>query len=40
VLLCIVESGFDAIPADRRAAAFDANSRGWAEQTELVGISP
>jgi uncharacterized protein YndB with AHSA1/START domain len=36
VLLRIVESGFDAIPADRRAAAFEANSEGWAAQTELV----
>lgn len=36
VLLRIVESGFDAIPAARRASAFDANSQGWAAQTELV----
>jgi uncharacterized protein YndB with AHSA1/START domain len=36
VLLRIVESGFDAIPAERRAAAFKANSEGWAKQTELV----
>jgi uncharacterized protein YndB with AHSA1/START domain len=36
VLLTIVESGFDAIPAERRAAAFEANSGGWAKQTELV----
>jgi uncharacterized protein YndB with AHSA1/START domain len=36
VLLRIVESGFDAIPADRRASAFEANSEGWAAQTELV----
>ncbi|MGE2724728.1 SRPBCC family protein [Mycolicibacterium pulveris] len=36
VLLRIVESGFDAIPADRRASAFDDNSTGWATQTELV----
>jgi uncharacterized protein YndB with AHSA1/START domain len=36
VLLRIVESGFDAIPAERRAAAFEANSEGWAAQTELV----
>jgi uncharacterized protein YndB with AHSA1/START domain len=36
VLLRIVESGFDAIPAERRAAAFEANSQGWAAQTELV----
>src|SRR3712207_4446077 len=36
VLLRIVESGFDAIPTDRRVAAFEANSEGWAAQTELV----
>lgn len=36
VLLRIVESGFDAIPAERRASAFEANSEGWAAQTELV----
>jgi uncharacterized protein YndB with AHSA1/START domain len=36
VLLRIVESGFDAIPAERRAAAFEANSGGWAAQIELV----
>src|ERR1700759_4787901 len=36
VLLRIVESGFDAIPQSRRADAFEANSEGWAKQTELV----
>ena len=36
VLLRIVESGFDNIPAERRAAAFEGNSEGWAKQTELV----
>jgi uncharacterized protein YndB with AHSA1/START domain len=36
VLLTIVESGFDAIPEERRAVAFDANSGGWAAQTQLV----
>lgn len=36
VLLRIVESGFDRIPADRRAAAFRENSQGWATQTQLV----
>jgi uncharacterized protein YndB with AHSA1/START domain len=36
VLLTIVESGFDAIPATRRSAAFEANSGGWAKQVELV----
>jgi uncharacterized protein YndB with AHSA1/START domain len=36
VLLTITESGFDAIPAARRASAFEANSEGWAMQTDLV----
>jgi uncharacterized protein YndB with AHSA1/START domain len=36
VLLRIVESGFDAIPAERRASAFESNSEGWTAQTELV----
>jgi uncharacterized protein YndB with AHSA1/START domain len=36
VLLRIVESGFDAIPVERRASAFEANSEGWTAQTELV----
>jgi hypothetical protein len=36
VRLRIVESGFEAIPAERRASAFAANSEGWAAQTELV----
>jgi hypothetical protein len=36
VLLRIVESGFDKIPAERRVSAFEANSEGWAAQTELV----
>ncbi|MEB3983755.1 SRPBCC family protein [Mycobacterium sp. 663a-19] len=36
VLLTITESGFDAIPAARRASAFDANSEGWAIQADLV----
>lgn len=36
VLLRIVESGFDAIPAERRISAFEANAEGWAHQAELV----
>ena len=36
VLLRIVESGFEAIPANRRRTAFEANSEGWAAQTELI----
>ena len=36
VMLRIVESGFDAIPIERRARAFEANSGGWAKQVVLV----
>ena len=36
VMLRITESGFDAIPAHRRIAAFEANSEGWSAQVELV----
>jgi uncharacterized protein YndB with AHSA1/START domain len=36
VLLTIVESGFDAIPESRRSESFEANSEGWAIQTDLV----
>jgi uncharacterized protein YndB with AHSA1/START domain len=36
VLLTISESGFDAIPPARRSASFEANSEGWAIQTDLV----
>jgi uncharacterized protein YndB with AHSA1/START domain len=36
VLLTIVESGFDAIPESRRSDSFEANSEGWAIQTDLV----
>lgn len=36
VLLTITESGFDAIPGARRASSFEANSEGWAVQTDLV----
>ncbi|WP_426134193.1 SRPBCC family protein [Pseudomonas sp. PWP3-1b2] len=32
ILLRVVESGFDAIPGDRRQKAFKMNSRGWDEQ--------
>lgn len=34
--LCVVESGFDSIPLERRADAFEANSEGWAIQMRLV----
>jgi uncharacterized protein YndB with AHSA1/START domain len=35
-LLTIVESGFDRIPADRRAEAFRMNDSGWSEQTKNI----
>ena len=35
-LLTITESGFDRIPAQRRAAAFKANDGGWEHQAKLV----
>lgn len=31
-LLRVVESGFDGIPAHRRAKAFEMDSKGWAQQ--------
>jgi uncharacterized protein YndB with AHSA1/START domain len=34
--LKVVESGFDAIPADRRAEAWRMNDQGWAAQLENV----
>ncbi len=35
-LLTVVESGFDRIPAVRRAEAFRMNTAGWAEQLENI----
>ena len=35
-MLIVVESGFDQIPAERRAEAFRMNSQGWAAQVENV----
>ncbi len=34
--LRITESGFDAIPLDRRAEAFAANDGGWSHQAKLI----
>jgi uncharacterized protein YndB with AHSA1/START domain len=34
--LTIVESGFDAIPASRRAKAFTMNDKGWTGQAESI----
>src|SRR5262249_54571547 len=36
VLLTVTESGFDRIPLERRAKAFEANEGGWAMQMTLV----
>jgi uncharacterized protein YndB with AHSA1/START domain len=35
-LLTVVESGFDRIPAGRRAEAFRMNDKGWAEQVNNI----
>lgn len=35
-LLKIVESGFDAVPLDRRAKALEGNTEGWAIQAERI----
>lgn len=35
-LLTVVESGFDRIPAERRAEAYQRNSGGWAIQMENI----
>jgi uncharacterized protein YndB with AHSA1/START domain len=36
VLLTVTESGFDRIPLERRAKAFEANEGGWAKQMTLI----
>ncbi|HET6149149.1 MAG TPA: SRPBCC family protein [Polyangia bacterium] len=35
-LLTMVESGFDALPADRRAEAYRENDGGWTEQLQNI----
>jgi uncharacterized protein YndB with AHSA1/START domain len=35
-LLRIVETGFDSIPIERRAEAFEANAEGWGMQMQLL----
>jgi uncharacterized protein YndB with AHSA1/START domain len=35
-ILNVTESGFDAIPIERRAAAFESNEEGWAMQMQLI----
>ena len=36
-MLTVVESGFDRLPAARRAEAFRMNEGGWAQQMESIG---
>jgi uncharacterized protein YndB with AHSA1/START domain len=36
VLLTVDESGFDSLPADRRADAYRGNESGWAEQMRNI----
>jgi uncharacterized protein YndB with AHSA1/START domain len=36
-LLTITESGFDAIPVDKRAQALTSNDEGWTIQARLIG---
>ncbi|MBJ7310920.1 hypothetical protein ACFOLJ_25515 [Rugamonas sp. CCM 8940] len=36
VLLTVVESGFDQVPAHRRALAFEMHGRGWVAQLQNV----
>lgn len=36
ILLTITESGFDAVPLDKRAQAFADNEQGWTIQTRLI----
>jgi len=36
VLLTVDESGFDQLPADRRADAYRGNDSGWAEQMDSI----
>ncbi|HTS47938.1 MAG TPA: SRPBCC family protein [Bryobacteraceae bacterium] len=35
-MLTVTESGFDAIPIERRAQAFEMNSQGWGMQMRLI----
>jgi uncharacterized protein YndB with AHSA1/START domain len=36
IMLTLTESGFDAIPLERRARAFSANEGGWTMQMKLI----
>jgi uncharacterized protein YndB with AHSA1/START domain len=35
-LLTLVESGFDAVPPERRFAAYRGNEQGWADQLQAI----
>jgi uncharacterized protein YndB with AHSA1/START domain len=35
-MLTVTESGFDQIPLERRAKAFESNTKGWQIQTQLI----
>ena len=35
-MLTVLETGFDSIPIERRADAFEANEEGWATQMERI----
>jgi len=37
IRLTVIESGFDRIPLERRAKAFEMNSQGWAAQMRSIG---
>jgi uncharacterized protein YndB with AHSA1/START domain len=36
ILLTVTESGFDKLPPERRAKAFEANEGGWTHQMKLI----
>lgn len=38
ILLTITESGFDALPEERRAIARESNEGGWAHQSRLIAL--
>ena len=38
VMLTVSESGFDQIPLERRAKAFEMNEGGWAKQVKLIEL--
>jgi uncharacterized protein YndB with AHSA1/START domain len=38
VMLTLTESGFDGIPLERRAKAFEMNEGGWAKQVQLIAL--